>query len=157
MSLPKANATSIQTLGHGQGCGYGRGRGRGCGHDRGRGKPNSSHRSSSQSKKNNSNHQKWNNSKVKHEKGIEPQSKHACENKYHRCGMKGHWSRTYCTSKHLVNLYQALIKGKGKKVEMNFIDSDDPVDLTHLEVSDFFENPNGKIDHLIGDGNVCYD
>ena len=71
--------------------------------------------------------------------------------------MKGHWSHTCRTPKHFVNLYQALIKGKGKKVEMNFIDSDDPVDLTHLEVSDFFENPNGKIDHLIGDGNVCYD
>ena len=40
---------------------------------------------------------------------------------------------------------------------MNFSDSDDPIDLTHLEVSDFFENPNGKIDHLIDDGNVCYD
>ena len=41
-------------------------------------------------KKNNSNHQKWNNSKAQPEKGIEPQSKHACENKCHRCGMKGH-------------------------------------------------------------------
>ena len=40
---------------------------------------------------------------------------------------------------------------------MNFIDSDDPIDLTHLNVSDFFENPNEKIDHLIDDGNVCYD
>ena len=40
---------------------------------------------------------------------------------------------------------------------MNFIDSDGQVDLTHLDVSDFFENLNGKIDHLIGDGNVCYD
>ena len=69
--------------------------------------------------------------------------------------MKGHWSRTYCTPKHLVGLYQASIKGK--EVEMNFIDSDGQVDLTHLDVSDFFENPNGKIDHLIGDGNVCYD
>ena len=36
---------------------------------------------------------------------------------------------------------------------MNFIDSDGQVDLTHLDVSD----PNGKIDHLIGDGNVYYD
>ena len=49
MSLPKANATSVQTLGHGQGRGYGRGRERGRG--RGRGKHNSSHRSGSQSKK----------------------------------------------------------------------------------------------------------
>ena len=71
--------------------------------------------------------------------------------------MKGHWSRIYCTSKHLVDLYQASIKVKGKEVEINFIDSDGPMDLTHLDVSDFFENPNGKIDHLIGDGNVCYD
>ena len=44
-----------------------------------------------------------------------------------------------------------------KKVEMNFIDSDGSVDLTHLDVSNFFENPNGKIDYLIGDGNVRYD
>ena len=40
---------------------------------------------------------------------------------------------------------------------MNFIDSDGQVDLTHLDFLDFFENPNGKIDHLIGDENVCYD
>ena len=39
---------------------------------------------------------------------------------------------------------------------MNFIDSDGQVDLTHLDVLDFFENPNGKIDHLIGDGIVRY-
>ena len=38
-----------------------------------------------------------------------------------------------------------------------FIDSDGQVDLTHLDFLDFFENPNGKIDHLIGDENVCYD
>ena len=60
-------------------------------------------------------------------------------------------------SKHFVDLYQASIKAKGNEVEMNFIDSDGPVDLTHLDVLDFFKNPNGKIDHLIGDGNVCYD
>ena len=69
--------------------------------------------------------------------------------------MKGHWSRTYRTPKHLVDLYQASIKRK--EVEMNFIDSDGQVDLTYLDVLDFFENPNGKIGHLIGDGNVCYD
>ena len=71
--------------------------------------------------------------------------------------MKEHWSRTCRTPKHFVDLYQALIKAKGKEVKMNFIDSDGPVDLTHLDVSDFFENPNGKINHLIGDGNVYYD
>ena len=95
-------------------------------------------------KKNNSNHQKWNNSKAQPENGIEPQSKHVRENKCRRCGMNRHWSHICCIPKHFVDLYQASIKAKGKKVEMNFIDSDDPIDLTHLEVSDFFENPNGK-------------
>ena len=56
ISLPDANATSVQTLRHGQGHGYRRGRG--CGRSRGCGKHNSSHRSGSQSKRNNSNHQK---------------------------------------------------------------------------------------------------
>ena len=71
--------------------------------------------------------------------------------------MKGHWSHTCCTSKHFVDLYQALIKVKGREVEMNFIDNDGPVNLTHLDISNFFENPNGKINHLIGDENVYYD
>ena len=69
--------------------------------------------------------------------------------------MKGYWSRTCCTPKHLVDLYQTSIKGK--EVEINFIDSDGQAVLTQLDVSNFFENLNGKIDHLIGDGNVCYD
>ena len=104
MSLLEVNATSIQTLRHGQWRGYGRGQGRGCG--QGRDKHNSSHRSGSQSKNNNSNHQKWNNSKAQPERGIEPQSKHARENKCHRCGMKGHWSRTCCT----LNILLTFIK-----------------------------------------------
>ena len=73
--------------------------------------------------------------------------------------MKGHWSRTCHTSKHLTDLYQVSIKTKEKEVEMNFINSDGLMDLTHLDVSNFFENPNGKFDDLIGDGNVmikCY-
>ena len=57
---------------------------------------------------------------------------------------------------------------KDKKIETNFIDGKDIMDLDdiffdndgavplkHFDVSDF--DPNGKIDHLIGDGNVCYD
>ena len=86
MSLLKVNATSVQTLGDGQERGYGQGRGRGCG--QGHGKHNSSHCSGSQSKRNNSNHQKWNNSEAQPEKWIKPQSKHAHENKCHKCGMK---------------------------------------------------------------------
>ena len=36
--------------------------------------------------------------------------------------MKGYWSRTSRTAKHLVDLYQASIKGKNKQIETNFID-----------------------------------
>ena len=99
--------------------------------------------------------------------------------------MKGHWSCTCRTTKHLVDLYQASIKGKGSQIETNFIngqgimDPDDPYQVslqdtnnqiddnlvdndsaipsTHFDISDFFEDPSGKIDYLIGDGNVCYD
>jgi hypothetical protein len=81
-------------------------------------------------------------------------------------GMKGHWSHTCHTAKHLVNLYQASTKEKGKRIEMNFACHSDledhmgyfgtpnGVDITHLDVSDFFEDPNEKINHLIGNGNV---
>ena len=41
----------------------------------------------------------------------------------YRCEMKGHWSRTHCTTKHLVDLYQNSIKGK-EKVKTNFLDWD---------------------------------
>ena len=68
---------------------------------------------------------------------------------------EGHWSRTCYTANHLVKFYQTPLKKKGKeKIETNLINGDDPVEITYLDVSDFFEDPNGKIDHLIGDGNV---
>ena len=62
----------------------------------------------------------------------------------YRCGMKGHWSRTCRTPKHLVDLYQESLKKKDKKVvETNFISKDESVDhdlndMTHLDVADFF-------------------
>ena len=56
--------------------------------------------------------------------------------------MKGHWSRTYRMSKHLVNLYQTSIKAKGKEIEMNFTDGDG-LDLTYYDI-DFFGSPNEK-------------
>ena len=99
--------------------------------------------------------------------------------------MKGHWSRTCRTTKHLVDFYQTSIKGKGTQIETNFIngqdtmdvdypyqvflqeannqiddnfiDNDGAISLTHFDISDFFEDLSGKIDYLIGDGNVCYD
>jgi hypothetical protein len=81
------------------------------------------------------------------------------ENKYLR--MKGHWSRTYRTPKHLVDLYQASIKEKEKWIEMNFANHINSVDspifldtlngkgISHLDVSNFFINSNRKTDLLI--------
>ena len=43
------------------------------------------------------------------------------ENVCFRCGMKGHWSRTCRTPKHLVDLYQASLNDKGKSIETNFV------------------------------------
>ena len=45
--------------------------------------------------------------------------------------------------------YKGFIKAKRKKVETNFINGDKVVDMTRLDVLDFFEDPGGKNDHLI--------
>ena len=42
--------------------------------------------------------------------------------------MEGHWSCTCCTLKHLVDLYQASIKEKGKGIGTNFANQNDPDD-----------------------------
>ena len=64
-------------------------------------------------------YQRWNNIEVKQENGKclqdKPPKNH--ENKCYGCGMKGHWSRTCRTLKHLVDLYQTSIKEK--EIEMN--------------------------------------
>ena len=46
---------------------------------------------------------------------IKPPKTH--EEKCLRCGMKGYWQRTCRMPKHLVNLYQASIKEKGKELK----------------------------------------
>ena len=82
--------------------------------------------------------------------------------------MKGHWSLICRTTKYLVKLYQKSLKKKDKNVEANFTsqhlihddDDDDTnledvhVDITHLDVADFFKHPERRIDHLIGDDSV---
>lgn len=85
---------------------------------------------------------------------VEAQSKDTHVNECYKCDIKGHWSYSYRTSKKLFNLYQVLIKAKGNEVKMNFNKGDNLLNLTHL---DFSKNPSRKIDHLIGDENVCND
>ena len=70
-----------------------------------------------------------------------------------RCGGRGHYARDCRTPKHLVELYQESLKKKEKNHEANFI-YENQVDITHLDIADFFAHPEGKIDHLIGDDSV---
>ena len=75
-----------------------------------------------------------------------------------RCGMRGHRSRTCRTPKHLVNLYQASLKGKGKTIETNFADLNDAIDLeepmdpnyfmdfNNFGIEDYLENHDNLID-----------
>ena len=66
--------------------------------------------------------------------------------------MKGHWSCTCRTPKHLVDLYQALITEKGKGIEMNFIDIN-RLDLTYYDI-DFIGGPCEKMDYLMNNENT---
>ena len=52
-------------------------------------------------------------------KDLQYKSQKGHENKCYRCGIKGHWSRTCRMPKHLVDLYQASLKEKGKGVKVN--------------------------------------
>ncbi|KAK2642153.1 hypothetical protein Ddye_023916 [Dipteronia dyeriana] len=131
----------------GHGSSRGRGRGRGRGHYQGR---------MGHNKKSKPNHQKWNYNDEKQEKGKDFQNElfKNHDNACFRCGVQRHWSRTCRTLKHLVELYLASLKAKVKEVETNFVDHDEPINITHLDVSDFSKDPNGNIGHLIGDGHV---
>ena len=66
--------------------------------------------------------------------------------------MKGHWSRTCRTTKHLVNLYIASLKKIKKNIEMNFTDAKG-LDLSYYDV-DFFGAPLEKTNYLMDDENV---
>ncbi|XP_027062948.1 uncharacterized protein [Coffea arabica] len=138
--FPGANGTQFQNSGRGRGRGRrgGRGRSRDHGRDRSRFVPRENY---SRGKQQNISQNRENNYDPKNGK------KKVYEEKCYRCGMEGHWPRTYRTAEHLVNLYQASLKKKGKGVETNFIDQNndyddaDNVDMTHLDVADFFEHP----------------
>ncbi|KAH0683185.1 hypothetical protein KY289_020937 [Solanum tuberosum] len=127
----------FKSISHGPSRGHGHGRGRNFNHgDR-------------LALNNNLHHQQC---KQKDEKHEVVQKKNS-DNKCYRYGGKQHWSPTYCTPRHLVKLYQASRKEVKNNAEANFI-SEDNVEPMHLDIADFFENPEGKIDHLIGDGSA---
>lgn len=88
--------------------------------------------------------------KKKDEKQEAVQRKNS-ENKCHKCKGKGHRSRTCRASKRLVELYQAFLKNMDNNVEENFI-SEYNVEPINLDVADYFEFSEGKIDHRISDG-----
>ncbi|XP_078150905.1 uncharacterized protein LOC144546235 [Carex rostrata] len=89
--------------------------------------------------------EKWKNNEEKIEKEKGGHNKEQ-ENSCYRCGGKGHWSRTCRTPKHLVDLYQASLKNKEKNIETNFVCDDNfdisQLDVTHLDVADFFTEEN---------------
>ena len=53
--------------------------------------------------------------------------------------------------------YQVSLEEANNQIDDYLIDNDGAIPLTHFYISEFFEDPSGKIDHLIDDGNVCYD
>ncbi|XP_021731002.1 uncharacterized protein LOC110697907 [Chenopodium quinoa] len=128
---PEANAT--RRSGRGNYCGRGRGRGRN------NFQRNSNFKNSEKLKGQSSGSQKQTPSK----------GKDTC----YRCGMTGHWGRTCRTTKHLVDLYQASIKGKEKNAEANY-DNEENAPCPTLDVSDFFmDNVEIGNDFIFGENN----
>ncbi|GAV92455.1 hypothetical protein CFOL_v3_35834, partial [Cephalotus follicularis] len=68
---------------------------------------------------------------------------------------QNHWYRACRTAKHWVDLYQASLKEKDKRIETNFIGHCDhwetmqsdfvPMGTTHLDIADFVSDPNEKM------------
>ncbi|XP_016506028.1 uncharacterized protein LOC107823841 [Nicotiana tabacum] len=137
--LPEVDEVYSHYAKRGKGCDSSRGRG--CGRRQVRNFPGVNH----PPKRNN--HQKW---KGKDEKPNVNGSETEC----YRCGGQGHWANICCVPRHLVELYQASLKNKGP--EANFV-SDNNFDIIHLDVADFFEYHDRKIDRLIGDGSMVKD
>ena len=81
----------------------------------------------------------------------------------YRCGVNNHWAKICRTAPHLVELYQASLKNKGKKVQAHATESNEQfpnveantseitreqipiIDGRSLEISDLFEDPVPKI------------
>ncbi|XP_070029547.1 uncharacterized protein [Nicotiana sylvestris] len=141
--LPKEDEVYSHYANHGKGRGHirGRSRGRGRGHVQGR-------------KFHGVNHPPPKNNFQKRKGKYEKRNVEGSETKCYRCGGKGHWAKICRIPKHLVELYQASLKNKGSEANLVY---DNEFDITHLGVADFFEHPDEKINHLIGDGSVVRD
>ncbi|KAJ3681083.1 hypothetical protein LUZ60_015572 [Juncus effusus] len=77
-----------------------------------------------------------------------------------RCGVKGHWSRTCRTPRHLVELYQTSLKEKENTKEVNLVyqDNEDPLNVplvnTRLDVEDYLNPPNGDNEYSLASEDV---
>ena len=171
--FPEVNVVTSNDFGPSKQFGRGRGRGRGFGRTRGyargrgflHGRGHNNQKFSNFKRK--SHHQKWTRNEEKPKINMmDKRVESTCD----RCGMKGHWSRTCRTPKHLVDLYQASFKN----VETNFTEEVDPLgtlgishleahlggdgqidpsNLTHMEVGDFFEDGDAEMTISGGDNN----
>ncbi|XP_021718901.1 uncharacterized protein LOC110686609 [Chenopodium quinoa] len=118
----RGNATSSYPLeanaarrgGRGNYNGRGKGRGNYRGRGRGRGRNNFQRNS------NFKNFEKQKGQSSGSHKQTLSKGKDTC----YRCGMTGHWGRTCRTAKHLVDLYQASVKGKEKNAEANYVNEE---------------------------------
>ncbi|XP_021767775.1 uncharacterized protein LOC110732173 [Chenopodium quinoa] len=147
----EANATSSYPLeanatrrgGRGNYNGRGKGRGNYRGRGRGRGRNNFQR---------NSNFKKFEKQKGQ-SSGSHKQTLSKGKDTCYRCGMTGHWGRTCRTAKHLVDLYQASVKGKEKNAEANYVNEENAPCPT-LDVSDFFmDNAETGNDFIFGENN----
>ncbi|KAM3398579.1 hypothetical protein P3S68_002095 [Capsicum galapagoense] len=136
--FPEVNDVHVHHARRGKGLGPGRGHDRGRGHGRGRGHDDQ-------------------------ERNLVPDINHSSNKKKKDekreaitcflCGRKGYYSHDCHALKHLVDLYQASLKKKGRNPKANLL-SENVVDITSLDAADFFKHPKGKIDHMIGDCSV---
>ncbi|XP_031105306.1 uncharacterized protein LOC116010169 [Ipomoea triloba] len=130
--FPEANGVSYNNE-NTRGRGRGRGRGQNHGYNPGHGQ----NRHGGYNFKNKSYHRKWENNGAKHDKEKHGNPPKNVENACYRCGMTGHWEHTCRTARHLVDLYQASLKEKGKNIESNNVLVNDDFDITHLDVEDY--------------------
>ncbi|XP_024178482.1 uncharacterized protein LOC112184451 [Rosa chinensis] len=154
-SQPFPEANAIFTSGYGNRRGGRHGKARNRGHRRGQGRQNDQARGGYNQQlgpRNNAKITKGNGQMIKPHKNEDS----VCL----RCGGKGHWARTYRAEDHLVALYKASLKKK--HVETNYIDhsdpwdSSEPIDITPLDVSDFFANNGSNFDDMTSGGILDY-